>query len=169
MKYMKSAKDNACHILGTQSMPIVVLIRMKMRKKPDQNLFPRPACLVVKRDGNWKGRKREQMWSGMKTFGKSGGREYGNSLYFSCNTSVSLKLCQNKELKKTAMSLGPREEMNMKFVILHTVPLVMFLPKLSKLYQGLLLYVRPWREAWWPQNNKTSGPHPRGFTSIASI
>lgn len=32
---------------------------------------------------------------GAETFGKSGGRGCGKSLYFSCNFSVSLKLCEN--------------------------------------------------------------------------
>lgn len=61
---------------------------------------PEPALQPV----CWAGKRQERIklvWSGAKAFGKAGGREHRNSLYFPCNFSVSLKLCQNKELKKT--------------------------------------------------------------------
>lgn len=55
-----------------------------------------PVCWAVKRP-----ERIELVWSGAKAFGRAEGGGYRNSLYFYCNFSVSLKLCQNKELKKT--------------------------------------------------------------------
>ena len=42
-------------------------------------------------------------------FGESGGSTYRNSLYSSCNFSVSLKLSQNADLEKT-VALKEREQ-----------------------------------------------------------
>lgn len=63
-----------------------------------------PVCWAVKRQ-----ERTELVWSGVKASGKAGGRGSLNSLYFSCNFSVSLKLCQNKELKQTGPCPEARE------------------------------------------------------------
>lgn len=47
---------------------------------------------------------------GVKTFGKSGGREYQNSLCFYCNFPVSLKLCQNKVKQGLVLSPSRHDE-----------------------------------------------------------
>lgn len=57
--------------------------------------------------------KKAQLWSEAKTFRKSGGRDFGNSMYSSPNFPASLKLCQITKLKKTGHCswVQEREEM----------------------------------------------------------